>query len=229
MTKHDVGDEIVRFLGFKNRAQMDAAAAIPPESLTSPEELVDALPERLLAVSSMAFADNFSEKLQSFSQIPFDEAFIQKLHQAMTVGFAWLPKHPHFAGARKILVDRSTNEEPNAPFRDIKRLSSSPMLSGHRPPYLPLILIKVTDKDDEPVIDDLFSWPDLLFLSTALLDAINSHARGCSGLCENDQITLPSSELIQTILDKARGTVDQLEKSLSLFKDKGPKDDGVTS
>jgi len=213
----------LKFLGIPSLEAFEKLKAASPESYQTAEDLVEGIPAQLLIISPLLISENYANQLTDQFPFPLHPEFVELLHQIVSEHFSWLPSHPfHFAAAQLIFKSRSeqNEEQRNLPCRSIHSASCSPMLSGLNPPFLPLVRVKVDDAEDQPVISDLFNWPDMLFFASILLGSVGSHCEATASLNRDSKIVLLAPpERIQELVEQSRKSLDLIETHLG-SKDK---------
>lgn len=214
----DFEKQSLKFLGFSSKEEFEKLKITTAESYQTTEALVEEVPHQLLMMAPFLLSENYADELANQLPLPLHPEFVDQLHQIVSEHLSWIPKHPFYATAAKLVLELRSEknaDRKNLPCRSIESASCSPMLSGFNPPFLPLVRVKVDDSENQSIISDLFTWPDMLFLASILLGSVGSHAEASSSLIsESKTISVTPPERIQELVDQSRQYLDLIETHL---------------
>ena len=217
MTNEDQRRQFLKVLGFQSETEVEAAMTLESASIDSGEALAQLLPKRIIMIAPLLISSDYLTSIPKIFSYPPDRQFLEGLHRFLVEKFAWLPEHPFFKDALA-LCKQPQGSKPKrdfTPARDVSSLTSSPMLGGRQPPFMPLILLHALDDKNDTIFKDLFDWPDILFLSSSLLESLAAHVEGVQQLLKEDRLLLINPTQLKDTIEKSRSSLDVIEGILS--------------
>ena len=213
MTNESHSAQFLKTLGFQTETEVEAAIALKSAKIESGEALAELLPKRIIMLAPLLIPSDYLTNIPKVFSFPPDKQFIEDLHRFLVENFKWLPEHPHFKDALNLCKqpEGSGDKRDLTPTRDVNRLTSSPMLGGRQAPYMPLILLHALDNKNDTIFKDLFDWPDILFLSSSLLESLAAHVEGVQQLLNEDRLLRVNSTQLKEYFEKSRNSLNVIE------------------
>ncbi|MFC5457231.1 hypothetical protein [Prosthecobacter fluviatilis] len=212
----EVRKEVFKVLGIKDEQQLQLVAQVAKDAAVTSEEILGKVPSQMLIIAHLVEASNYMVLMKREIPLPLSDELIEAIHQIYRDEIGSLTSLPAFYEARKNLrqlIEADGKNDSDAVV-SVGEVSFTPFLMGKKPPYLPVVKVTINNDQNRALWSDMLHWPDMMFVSRALLEQVSEHVKDSQELQEKGMLVQMDQARIKGTLDKFRSIVDRLEKTL---------------